>query len=71
MFIQYIKLMQTLKVCALKLSNRFSYVVSNMLQLKFNPMNVDKAWATDITNIQTHEKWIYFVVELLSCKATW
>ncbi|EPX2831295.1 TPA: IS3 family transposase [Klebsiella variicola subsp. variicola] len=47
-----------------------SIVSPNRLQRQFNPDAPDKCWVTDITNIRTHEGWLYLavVVDLFSRK---
>lgn len=43
----------------------------NWLQQQFSVRRSSQSWVTDITNIWTHEGWLYFedVLDLFSCKA--
>jgi putative transposase len=45
-------------------------VADNHLARQFNPDAANRAWATDITNIRTHEGWLYLaaVMDLYSRK---
>lgn len=56
------------KRCAGRYTGKHAVVASNSLDRRFEVDAPDKVWVRDITNIKTHEGWLYLsvVIDLFS-----